>query len=80
MTRAEAALILSIRYAKSHHKSTKSRNFLIPLFAKRQSAPKEKIRTAHRRIMLANHPDNGGSDYMASKINEAKDVLIKDLD
>lgn len=45
----------------------------------RQSAPKEKIRLAHRRIMLLNHPDNGGSDYMASKINEAKDVLVKDL-
>jgi hypothetical protein len=45
----------------------------------RQSAPKEKIRLAHRRIMLLNHPDNGGSDYVASKINEAKDVLVKDL-
>lgn len=30
--------------------------------------------------MLANHPDNGGSDYMASKINEAKDTMLKELD
>jgi hypothetical protein len=44
-----------------------------------QGAVREDVVLAHRRLMQKMHPDRGGSDYLAKKINAARDFLLERL-
>jgi DnaJ-domain-containing protein 1 len=39
-------------------------------------ASPERIRDEYKRLMKKMHPDQGGTNYLAARINEAKDVLL----
>ena len=39
----------------------------------------DKIRLRHRKLISANHPDTGGSEERAAKLNEARDLLLAEL-
>jgi hypothetical protein len=56
--------------------SAMSRDEALSVLGLKLGASTDDIKAAHKRLMKEFHPDKGGTDYLAAKINAAKDVLL----
>jgi len=85
MTRHEAASIIGIEYfppcpafappLTSHSpKDVKQWTYFL---CSEQMMTRRKLAERYKKVMLLNHPDRGGSPYLAMKINEARRVLMR---
>lgn len=54
-----------------------SRDEALQVLGLKTGASAEEIKQTHKRLIKDFHPDKGGSDYLAAKINEAKDILLR---
>ncbi len=57
-------------------KEQMAREEALQILGLKEGASEEDIKTAYRRLMGRLHPDMGGSDYLAAKVNMAKDLLL----
>jgi hypothetical protein len=55
--------------------SVMTRSLALEILGLPESATIEQINQAHRKLMQKLHPDRGGSDYLAKRINSARDYL-----
>jgi len=62
---------------KPVNKSTMTVDEAYKVLGVNASATRQEIIEAHRKLILKNHPDRGGSSYLAAQINQAKDILLK---
>jgi hypothetical protein len=65
------------REAPPSRRGAMSHSEALKVLGLEEGATEEQIRAAHRRLILQIHPDKGGTSYLAAKINEAKDVLLR---
>ena len=65
------------KYYEGGFEETMTKREAALILGVRESASPQRIKDAHRKLLILNHPDTGGSNYISGKINEAKELLLK---
>ena len=71
--------LTSAQYYKGGFDAGMTRREVALILGVYSSTPKSKIKDKHKKLMISNHPDRGGSPYLASKISECISTLIFNL-
>jgi hypothetical protein len=65
------------KYYEGGFEDTMTKREAALILGVRESSPAQRIKDAHRKLLILNHPDTGGSTYLSGKLNEAKELLLK---
>jgi DnaJ family protein C protein 19 len=67
------------KYYEGGFEETMTRREAALILGVRESSSPLRVKDAHRRLLILNHPDTGGSTFLAGKLNEAKELLLKGI-
>ncbi|MDX1492039.1 MAG: DnaJ domain-containing protein [Pseudohongiellaceae bacterium] len=63
--------------ASSDSEAPMTESLALEILGLHDGASRDEIVKAHRKLMQKMHPDRGGSDYLAQRINAARDYLLR---
>ncbi|XP_011065932.1 PREDICTED: mitochondrial import inner membrane translocase subunit TIM14 [Acromyrmex echinatior] len=77
MKKLDSQSLANSKYYKGGFEQRMTRREASLILGVSPTANKSKVKEQFKKVMAVNHPDRGGSPYIAAKINEAKDLLEK---
>ncbi|KAG5320789.1 TIM14 translocase, partial [Pseudoatta argentina] len=77
MKKLDSQSLANNKYYKGGFEQRMTRREASLILGVSPTANKSKVKEQFKKVMAVNHPDRGGSPYIAAKINEAKDLLEK---
>ena len=72
---SKSPMFSSTYYYKGGFDPNMTRREALLILGVSPSSSKERVQQAYKRIMVLNHPDQGGSPYLSAKISQAKQLL-----